>query len=358
MTVAFSKYKKYINKETLPILFFIGGFLFDVVTLDRIDRAWIWIQQGSFIVLACTLLFFHERLEIRIHWKPWLQKIWSYHEYALQFMMGSLLSAYAIFYFKSASTGAVISFVLVLVMLMFFNEKRGLHQSRFPIRHAMMSLCICSYFGYLLPILFGKINGLIFAISIFSSILVYFFWMKILIPQTLWKTKRSLMKIMVGIFVPVVLFGLYHLKLIPPVPLSTLKMGIYHDIQKKEDSYLLYYNRPWYWFWQRGDQTFYAKQGDRIYFFSSIFAPTGLKHKIFVRWQIKENQGWQTSDTIPIDIKGGRYLGFRGMTFKENYSFGQWRVLLETEDGRELGRITFFVTPETRSSPTLKQEIY
>ncbi|HEX4922592.1 MAG TPA: DUF2914 domain-containing protein, partial [Bdellovibrionales bacterium] len=40
---------------------------------------------------------------------------------------------------------------------------------------------------------------------------------------------------------------------------------------------------------------------------------------------------------------GGREEGFRGFTFKQNYQPGDWRVKIETTDGREIGRITFEV---------------
>ncbi len=51
--------------------------------------------------------------------------------------------------------------------------------------------------------------------------------------------------------------------------------------------------------------------------------------------------GWREEDRIPIHIVGGRREGFRGFGFKANYEPGEWRAQVQTNDGREIGRISF-----------------
>jgi hypothetical protein len=46
-------------------------------------------------------------------------------------------------------------------------------------------------------------------------------------------------------------------------------------------------------------------------------------------------------DSIPIRIVGGREQGFRGYGLKSNYQPGEWKVQVETTDGREIGRVYF-----------------
>jgi hypothetical protein len=46
-------------------------------------------------------------------------------------------------------------------------------------------------------------------------------------------------------------------------------------------------------------------------------------------------------DSIPIKIVGGRAEGFRGYGFKSKYQPGAWKVQIETNDGREIGRVYF-----------------
>jgi hypothetical protein len=60
-------------------------------------------------------------------------------------------------------------------------------------------------------------------------------------------------------------------------------------------------------------------------------------------------RGWLLQDSIPIDIVGGREEGFRGYGYKVNYQPGRWKVQVESEDEREIGRVYFTLesVPET-----------
>jgi hypothetical protein len=61
-----------------------------------------------------------------------------------------------------------------------------------------------------------------------------------------------------------------------------------------------------------------------------------------VRWSRQDARGrWEQSDAIPLRIVGGREEGFGGYAYEQNWSPGNWRVAVETEDGREIGRIRF-----------------
>jgi hypothetical protein len=47
---------------------------------------------------------------------------------------------------------------------------------------------------------------------------------------------------------------------------------------------------------------------------------------------------------------GGREEGYRGVTKKNNFAPGDWRVQIETRDGREVGRITFTIELDESTS--------
>jgi hypothetical protein len=53
---------------------------------------------------------------------------------------------------------------------------------------------------------------------------------------------------------------------------------------------------------------------------------------------------------------GGREEGFRGYGVKTNYQPGDWKVQVETADGREIGRIYFDV--ETVAEGRRNFELY
>lgn len=49
--------------------------------------------------------------------------------------------------------------------------------------------------------------------------------------------------------------------------------------------------------------------------------------------------------------QGGRERGYRLFAYLTAPPAGDWRVSLETEDGREVGRLSFTVTPEASTAP-------
>ena len=89
----------------------------------------------------------------------------------------------------------------------------------------------------------------------------------------------------------------------------------------------------------------HLREGDRAWCFSAVFAPRHLSTRIWHRWQRYDeaDHTWLESDRIPFEIVGGRDGGYRGYNRKKNLSEGLWRVLVETEDGREVGRAGFVV---------------
>jgi len=52
---------------------------------------------------------------------------------------------------------------------------------------------------------------------------------------------------------------------------------------------------------------------------------------------------WSTQSTVTFSISGGRDGGYRAYTVKSNPRPGNWRVDIESEDGRLIGRIRFDV---------------
>ena len=109
------------------------------------------------------------------------------------------------------------------------------------------------------------------------------------------------------------------------------------------DRFVVYYEPSLWRFWRHDDETFGAEPGDTLNVFFAIYSPTNFDDTVFVRWSLREPTGWQDSDRIAIHITGGREEGFRGFATKDNFSDGDWRVTIETRDGREISRLNFTV---------------
>jgi hypothetical protein len=204
---------------------------------------------------------------------------------------------------------------------------------------------LLSFSAIIVPVVIGSIGVVVFLLSMLvGCIPVAIIQRRIRIhaPERSLQASRQ-------IVVPfgMVLFGfltLYLFRLIPPVPLSIPFIGVYHGVERTEAGYRLTHEPASWLFWRRGDQRFKAQPGDRIYVFFRIFSPARFSDQVTMRWYWKpERRRWELQDSIPIDIVGGRAQGFRGYGFKSNYQPGDWKVEVETTDGREIGRIYFVV---------------
>jgi hypothetical protein len=103
----FNRLKLYYekNERKVAVWSFVGGFLFDIVTLDRID-SWFTIgQQVAYILLvgiALMQMFFEEGRPPRdVSGMGAIKR--TYYEFRtaiVHFILGSLLSLYTLFFFK------------------------------------------------------------------------------------------------------------------------------------------------------------------------------------------------------------------------------------------------------------------
>lgn len=348
-----SKYEKYY-----PAAFFVGGFIFDVITLDRIDSLFAIVQQAVYLILAATLMIL-QILEKMGRYQPQF-KLWQYNNEALHFIFGSLLSAYFLFYFVSSSLAVSAGFLLVMFALLVANEFPQFQKTGPWLKFTLFGVCIFSFLSYVVPVFVGTTNIFTLIIAICSGLLCVFTIYRFIqrkaqgtqavqsaTPETATLPPMDIQKNILHppIAVAVILLALYFLKLLPPLPLSIQYIGIYHSVERQDGEYVLKYDRPWYRFWQNGAQTFHAYSGDKIICFARIFSPTAFDDSVSFRWQFYGRNGWENRDLVPVRIVGGRDQGFRGYTMKSNYEAGDWRVKVETLDGREIGRISFTVIP-------------
>jgi len=342
------------------ILFFVGGFFFDSLTLVRIDSTLDLVLQTVYLMAITWILIQQVKVDHGV-WTPSarMSKVWHYETDALHFFYGGLLSAYVIFYFKSASASKSVAFLLLTAILMFINEMPQVQKAGFRMRLGLYAFCVVSFLNYLIPVLVGRMGDWTFALAVALSAGVSFFLIRhvkrlMTIPQT-WFTMAW-----PPVLVLVIIVGLYSARWIPPVPLSLKFIGIYHQVEKESGDYRLVYPKPpFYRFWKKDSDPFLARPGDTIHCFVSIFAPRRFMHPMSIVWSLENprTHRYHVSDRIPLPIYGGRDNGYRGHVAKSRYEPGQWRVEVQTEDGRSIGEADFKVEADPSSEARVWREI-
>ena len=348
----YDRYKKYN-----PIAFFFGGFSWDSVTLKRIDQfldntiLLIYLSLLGGLLILVSLI---EHNQIRN------TKILKYREWypnALQFFLGSLFSAYVIFYFKSASLSNTAIYLGLLIALLVANEFLKDRLKNIYLLLALYFLAAFSYFIFFVPVLFKRMNVFTFAGGGILSLLLVLGVIRILQKRHVFTSRKQYLRTITLVGSLFVLMNIFYWQnWIPPVPLSLKYGGIYHHASKApaSDLFKLRFEKPrWYQLFKNSDDPFRYAAGDTVVCFTAVFAPTRLTKKIVHHWQQFSPQAkkWLSTDRRGYTITGFREGGYRGITRKTNITPGAWRVNVETEEGVLLGRIGFKIEAVPSSVP-------
>lgn len=334
------------NQKYAPLLFFVGGFFWDWLTLGRVDRLYDMILLSTYFLLLtfCIILFngngFFES-KYRLY-----RKYRDYFPLAIQFFLGGLTSAYVIYFSRSVSLSKTASFFVILVLLFFANEIFKKRISNLFVQLGIYSFVSYTFFAYMIPVLVAKMNSLVFLLSGLISLTI-----TILLIISVYKINSELileiskMKLLTLVFsVYALMTSFYFLKLIPPVPLALNNTIVAYDLIKENNSYKVTFEKnDWYVFWRDHNTMVNIHDTDKIFVFTSIFAPTDLNKKVYHQWK-KYNSKTETlemTDKIGFTITGGRKNGFRGYTFKQNITEGDWEVEVITEEGLIIGVVDF-----------------
>ena len=148
----------------------------------------------------------------------------------------------------------------------------------------------------------------------------------------------------------------YLFDFVPPVPLVERDMQLGLNLEKNNGEMLISIEKsPWYKPWRLLFNELHVPAGERVYCVSSVFAPRGISADLYHRWEhFDKKYGWQAVSRIGFGLSGGRQGGFRGYTYKQNIQSGEWRVKVETEDGRTLTVYNFTLYTEPLSDTHLE----
>jgi MFS family permease len=334
--------------DYLPAVFFFAGFIWDALTIGRNVAATDLIIFAGYLLGAGLILFVTSRpsfiladeakLPTRLY--AIITSRWPY--FLLQFLFGSLLSALFILYFKSSSHWLAWLMSLLLASLLLANEFLEDQYRRFTVSWAQFGLCAMLLFNFALPFLLGSVLSIWFYLStILGAMLAYWLYSKT--PNHLGSIWR--VSVIAGI-----LMLAYAVDMIPPVPLVKRDIAMAYAIEKVNGKYQLSQQKSAWWvFWRKASNDLEIQAGQRIYCFSTIFAPAGLKTKLFHDWQRHTKQGWVLQSRASFTVSGGRFNGFRGYTYKSNPAVGDWRVIIKTENEKTIAVHKFSVKMSTEN---------
>lgn len=353
----------------MPAVFFLSGVIYDTVTLTRIDRLQDNLILLLYLALLGALIVLTGRVGMESPPDPaqlagfpfmrWVIKSRPYYPMASQFLLGSLFSAYTIFYSRSATFSGTAVFFALLILLLIANEFLRDRLSNLRLLISLYAVVCFAFFTFFLPVITGYMNAAIFVAGAMLSIGVILRVAQLIHRNNPARSREE----GIGVTVPAaaligILVGFYFLNWIPPVPLSLKFGGIYHDVKRPGDHFELAYERRWYEFWKRSDTTFPADTP--IYCFTAVFAPVDLNTTIYHHWYYRphDSRPFTHADKIPLKISGGREGGYRAYSFKQGLDPGDWRVDVEAGDGRILGRVSVTVVDQGGTQPTLATMSY
>ena len=349
-------------KPIFPAFFFLAGVTYDSLTLTRIDRPLDNLILMLYLAVLGVLVILTGRFQLGLIPPPSDHTSWNalslvhraqpHLAKALQFLLGGLFSAYAIFYSQSTSFSTTAIFLGIIVVFLIGNEFLQTRYSSLKMLVSLFALVTFSFMTFFLPVLTGWMNNIIFVIGILITAAIVWKIVRLTLDGLPNLSRLTTLTISAPAFVLLILCSvLYFMNWIPPIPLSLKFGGIYHQVEKKYDEYVLTYEKgPWYDVWKESNNRMGIDTP--VSCFSSVFAPVTLQTTIYHHWQwrpINEPESFVTTDRIPITVTGGRERGYRSYTTKHRVQTGEWRVDVETEDGRILGRMTF-VAEENRSA--------
>ena len=346
----------------LSALALVAGFVADNLFFRRVD---LWQTQVVFAAYAAVcfitipLLQWIESRVSRGHPRPRWRSLLPL---VTQFALGGFWSGFVIFYGRSANIGASWPFLLLLLLILLGSEYFYRYHARLVFTSVLFFFALYSYMIFALPIYTGTIGTMTFLGSGIIAVFIFMLFTGLLRTLAHERFLADVRRIRIGAFVVLVLMNIFYFtNILPPLPLSAETAGIYHSVWRVPGNYLATSeSKPWHVRYLGAPPALHISLGDSLYAYSSIFAPTALNTTIVHRWQWYDatTKQWVTRAAIAYPIVGGRDGGYRGYSSVLIQETGQWRVNVETADGRLITRLPFTTTltptPPNLTTVTLK----
>jgi len=204
-----------------PIVFFIGGFLWDSITLTRIDRLSDNLVLLAYLFMLGFSIILVNRVESGLIRNQFVLKYRKWYPLAIQFFLGGLFSSYVVFYFQSASVTKNWLFLGILIILLFANEFLEKRLTNIYLQLTLYFLACFAFFNFFIPVIVKKMNFFIFILSgILSVAIISIFLRQFFYTWSIIKGNETLRISAIILSLFLLINIAYFKNWIPPVPLS------------------------------------------------------------------------------------------------------------------------------------------
>lgn len=339
----------------LSALAMIAGFTFDSLFFGRVDVLQTQIVFAIYTAICFISIPLLHWLETRAAQGQSVPKGRLLLPLATQFALGGFWSGFVIFYGRSADFGSSWPFLVFLFAVFLASEYFRTYHDRLVFTSVLFFFALYSYAIFAVPVYTGTIGVFTFLLSGFVALGVFSLFVALLRALARERFLQDISRIRIGAFVVLAIVNVFYFtNILPPLPLSAEAAGVYHSISRVPGQYLAKSEQePWQVRYLGFTPTLHVALGESLSAYSSIFAPTAFSTTIVHRWQRYDSDSgeWMLMSTIEYPITGGRDGGYRGYSTMPILEEGEWRVSIETIDGRRIARLPFTVEQIAATPP-------
>jgi len=227
------------------------------------------------------------------------------------------------------------------------NEVFRKYHSRLVFTSLLFFFALYSYSVFVVPVFTKTIGRVTFLASGAVAVVAFLFFLSLLAGLDRARYRQVRWKLIGGaLAITAAMNAFYFTGILPPLPLALSDVGVYHAIRHKGAIYEVQ-GESESWTQQLGltRPMIHVARGQKLALYSAVFAPIKMTTRITHRWQWWDAyaKSWRTQTVVTFPISGGRDRGYRGYSIKTNPKPGDWRVDIDAEDGRLIGRLAFGV---------------
>lgn len=326
----------------------LAGFVVDSIFFGRVDVLQTQLVFALYAIICFVTIPLLHWLEVSPVRHTSFSRLRAILPLMTQFALGGFWSGFVVFYGRSAVFGTSWPFLLFLLLVFLGSEYFRQYHARLIFTSILFFFALYSYAIFAVPVYTGTIGTGTFLISGVVAVGAFALFTALLRILARERFLGDVRHIRIGAFVVLVFMNIFYFtNILPPLPLAAKAAGVYHSVWRAPGAYLgvSETGQSWSVRYLGAAPTLHVVQGEPLFAYSSVFAPTTLRTTIVHRWERYDatKKEWVSRTVVSYSISGGRDGGYRGYSTALVGEVGKWRVDIETADGRSIARLPFTV---------------